>query len=77
MWWEVIPSAAIMTICLGLPQYAAWYFNKAVYGNVSFTLYLIILQLSLYSIPTTINRSKYFDIFFFVLKKLIRYITAI
>ncbi|KAH0549458.1 hypothetical protein KQX54_009448 [Cotesia glomerata] len=33
MWWECIPSGAIIVICLALPQYSAWYFNKAVYGN--------------------------------------------
>ncbi|XP_034943429.1 NADH dehydrogenase [ubiquinone] 1 alpha subcomplex subunit 1 [Chelonus insularis] len=33
MWWEILPSAAIMLVCLSLPHYASLAFNRVAYGN--------------------------------------------
>ncbi|XP_011298022.1 NADH dehydrogenase [ubiquinone] 1 alpha subcomplex subunit 1 [Fopius arisanus] len=33
MWYEVMPAAIIIGTCLAMPQIAAIYWNKAVFGN--------------------------------------------
>lgn len=35
MWYECIPSMAIITVCMSLPNVFAWGVHKLVQGNVS------------------------------------------
>lgn len=34
MWWEIIPSFAIITTVMAVPAYANYYLNLGVLGNV-------------------------------------------
>ncbi|XP_028982197.1 NADH dehydrogenase [ubiquinone] 1 alpha subcomplex subunit 1 [Diachasma alloeum] len=33
MWFEVLPAAVIIGTCVALPQFAAYYWNRAIFGN--------------------------------------------
>ncbi|XP_015511544.1 NADH dehydrogenase [ubiquinone] 1 alpha subcomplex subunit 1 [Neodiprion pinetum] len=33
MWYEILPSYAIMTVAMAIPGYAMYFMNKAVLGN--------------------------------------------
>ncbi|XP_036331201.1 uncharacterized protein LOC118742890 isoform X2 [Rhagoletis pomonella] len=35
MWYEILPSAGIITVVLSVPVYAMWGLNKLTLGNVS------------------------------------------
>lgn len=35
MWFEILPSAGIITVVLAVPVYAMWGLNKLTLGNVS------------------------------------------
>lgn len=48
MWYECIPSMAIITVCMSLGNVAAWGVNKLVQGNVSKTIHIIQLTLDLF-----------------------------
>lgn len=35
MWFEILPSAVIITVVMAVPGYAMYGLNKLVFGNVS------------------------------------------
>ncbi|KAK0179360.1 hypothetical protein PV327_005118 [Microctonus hyperodae] len=33
MWWHILPSGIIIGVCVAIPNFTAWWWNEAFYGN--------------------------------------------
>lgn len=48
MWYEIIPSYAIISMALAVPGYAMYFMNKGVNGNVRQIIFLCITFLNIF-----------------------------